>query len=195
MELATHECALEPRDRKRYDVVTYTNCEEVDLYLNNKKIGTQKLADFPNWIMKWRKIGYKAGTLRAVGKIAGKAVCESEIVTTGNPGKVVLEQFKNEYSNDDIIQVELTLTDKKGNRIRHNDRKIDFTLEGDGEILILGNGVMTTEENLQQKKSKSTYKGKLLCVIKANENANKLKLTASGEGIQTETIEIALKIQ
>lgn len=178
---------------KKYDVATYTNCDEVDLYVNNKKIGSQKLADVPNWIMKWRKLAYKAGKIRAVGKMNGKAVCETEIVTSGEPAKVQLKVCDMEQTSNDIIQVEITLTDKKGNFIQHNDRKINFELEGDGEIIILGSGNMTTDENLQQTKSKSTFKGKALCVIKAGKTAGQIKLIASGEGIQSEMLDIDVR--
>jgi beta-galactosidase len=177
----------------KYDIATYTNCEEVDLYVNNKKIGTQKLADIPNWIMKWRKVDYKAGKLRAVGKIGGKVVCETEIVTTGEPAKVHLEECKLEKTSNGVIQVEVTLTDKNGNFVQHNDCRLNFEVEGEAEILMLGSGSMTIDEQLQQKESKSTFKGKLLCVLKAKPNMDTIKLVASGEGIQTETLLINVK--
>ena len=178
---------------KQYDLVTYTNCEEVDLYLNNKNIGSQKLADIPNWIMKWRKVGYKAGKLKAVGKINGKVVCEEVLQTTGKPAKLSMKQCQTSETSSNIIQVEVSLLDKKGIPVTFNDQKIHFKLEGNGEILMLANGNMTADESLIQKECKSTFKGKLLCAVKAGENSDSLKLIVSGMGIKTEAIKLVLK--
>lgn len=177
---------------KKVDVVTYTNCESVDLYLNNKKIGTQKLADFPNWIMKWREIAYKPGTLRAVGKQDGKAVCEFELKTAGKPAGIILKADKSVLSPGRIAHVELNLVDAKGIRIPNDDRMLEFQLEGNGEILGLTNGDVNCIDSFSQKHARPTYRGKCLCILKAGKNPGNLKLTVSSNGIPLSSVNLTV---
>lgn len=177
----------------KVDLVTYTNCESVELYLNNKKIGTQKMADFPNWIMKWRKIAYKPGTLKAVGIRDGKAVCVSELKTAGKPIKLVINPEKTVVSPEGVVHVEVVLVDAKGNRVTNDDRKLQFQLEGNGEILGLSNGDMTCHDPFSQTDSKTTSKGKCLCILKTGKEIGDLKLTVEAEGLKTSMINIQVE--
>ncbi|PKQ61732.1 glycoside hydrolase family 2 [Labilibaculum filiforme] len=171
------------------DVVTYTNCETVDLYLNNKKLGSQKLADFPNWIVKWRKISHKAGTLRAVGKINGKVVCESELHTTSKAHHIILNSDLQNPKANDLVHIEISLSDKKGNRVSIDDKELQFELEGDGEIIALDNGDNSNSYLFRNKKSRSTHKGRCLCIVKLGSNrTQKLKLTVSGNDLKASSI-------
>jgi len=57
------------------DVVTFTNCESIDLYVNDTKIGTQKSSDFAKTgVMQWTKVPWQAGVIKAVGRNGGKEV-------------------------------------------------------------------------------------------------------------------------
>ena len=175
------------------DLVTYTNCETVDLYLNDKKIGTQQLADFPNWIMKWRKIKHQPGTLRAVGKIGGKEVCSTELKTAGAPHHLVCYADSQTLKPGEVVHVEITLVDKAGVVVPNDDRRLKFKLEGDGEILGLSNGDIRCHEPFYQKSEWKTYQGKCLAIIKAGNNLNpKLKLTITGEGIREANVEFQM---
>lgn len=182
---------------QKYDLVTYTNCEEVDLFLNDTKIGTQKLADVPNWIMKWRDVTFKPGELKAVGKINGKIVCEEILTTADKPAEFDVKVIRPALTSNNIIQVEIRLVDKQGNLVEFDDREIRCSVEGPGELLLLCNGRNTAGENLQQKESQTSYKGKLLAVIKASENVEKktekLKLIISGEGLKNQIVDLPVK--
>lgn len=171
------------------DIVTYTNCETVDLYLNNKKLGSQKLDDFPNWIMKWRKISHESGTLRAVGKINGKIVCQSEIHTTGKPQHIVINSDVKKPSANELVHIEISLTDKKGNLVTIDDKKLQFKLEGDGEIIALDNGDICNSDAFSNKKSRLTYKGRCLCIVKVGKNhTQELKLSITSENLKPSSI-------
>lgn len=178
---------------KALDVVTYTNCETVDLYLNNKLIGTQKLADIPNWIMKWRKINYLPGTLRAVGKIGGKVVCQTELKTSGKPASVLFHTDSKVVSPNAVVQIELTLVDKKGIPVPNDDRQLQFKLEGGGEIIGLATGDISCHDSFKQFETKKTYNGKMLCIIRVGENTGKMKLNITANDLKTSNIDLEIK--
>lgn len=169
------------------NLVTYTNCETVDLYLNNKKLGTQNLSDFPNWIMNWNDIKYKSGVLKAVGKINGKVVCETEIATTGKLHHIDIEADKLEIKPNDIIQIELSLVDKRGRDITHIEQELEFEIEGNAKIIALENGDATDFSPFSIKDKKRTYKGKLLCIIKLGDTIKEdIELSVKCTGIKTQ---------
>jgi beta-galactosidase len=73
-------------------VVTYTNCDTVDLYVNATKIGTKKSSDFAqNGIMQWTDVPWQSGVIKAVGMKDGKEVAVDRIKTVGAPAKIMLK--------------------------------------------------------------------------------------------------------
>ncbi len=176
------------KDGDKLDVVTYTNCESVNLYLNNKLIGNQKLADIPNWIMKWLKLNYQSGTLKAVGLVDGKEVCEHVLKTAQEARHIKVGVDRTVLEANDIIHVELQLVDKKGNPVRYAEKEIHFALEGDAEIIGIHNGDMRCTVSNTNKSDRETYEGRCLAIIRTNSVAQELKLTLSGEGLKTKKV-------
>jgi beta-galactosidase len=70
------------------NVEVYSNCEDVELFLNGKSLGAQPLprdASPRNW-----KVPFEPGTLKAIGKINGKNVAAFELRTAGKLAKILL---------------------------------------------------------------------------------------------------------
>lgn len=176
---------------KKYDLVTYTNCESVNLYLNDELIGNQKLSGFPNWIMKWRNINYQPGTLKAVGVVNEKEVCEFQLKTAGKLHHLGFKYDKKEVSSNEVIQVEVNLLDKKGNLISHEDALLNFELEGDGEIIGLSNGTINDITSFKNKKSRKTHKGKCLVIIKAGSKTNAMKLKVNSKNLKLQILNLS----
>ncbi|VGO20446.1 glycoside hydrolase family 2 TIM barrel-domain containing protein [Pontiella sulfatireligans] len=172
---------------EKVDLVSYTNCDSVELYLNGRKLGTQKLSDFPNWIMNWRKITYEPGTLRAVGIRDGKAVCEDRLITAGAPVSIQLTADAETVASKGVVHVEVRLYDKLGNRVNHEEVELEFSVEG-GMILGLDNGVMTAESSFLEKKVRQTNEGRCLCIVRAGESTGKLKLTVKAKGLSSSAV-------
>ena len=68
------------------DVWAYTNCDEVELFINGVSIGRKtKGEDDLNLV--W-SVQYEAGTLTAVGYTGGKETMKSEVRTAGEPAAI-----------------------------------------------------------------------------------------------------------
>ncbi|WOO40615.1 sugar-binding domain-containing protein [Rubellicoccus peritrichatus] len=172
-------------DGTELDLVTYTNCEFLDLYLNGRKIGRQKLADFSNWVMNWYSVAYEPGTLRAVGIRNGEEVCSFEIRTAGDPEQIELKADYESVSSGDIIHVEVQLLDANGIPVVHTDRELDFKVEG-GEVIALDNGALTALDEMQARTRRSSFGGKCLAVIRVIEE--QVNLTVDSKGLKAGTI-------
>ena len=61
-------------DKDTVELATYSNCEEVELFINGKSRGVQYLKDVPNRIFKWRKVTFEPGEAVVVGRNGGKDV-------------------------------------------------------------------------------------------------------------------------
>ncbi|MGQ1946996.1 beta-galactosidase GalA [Geofilum sp. OHC36d9] len=127
------------------DVWVYSNMDEVELFLNNKSLGRQKMA--VNSHLSWQ-VKYKPGTLKAVGFKAGKKVLESKVETTGNPASVALSSDRNRIKADrrDLSVVTVSLKDKKGRDVPDANLPVSFSIAGPGKIIGVGNGDPASHE-------------------------------------------------
>ncbi len=172
------------KENEKKDLVTYTNCESVNLYLNDKLIGNKKLANFSNWIMKWRDIPFKEGTLKAIGVISGKEVCQFELKTTGEPHSIDFELYKKAIQPESTLQVEVSLIDKKRNLITHIPKDLHFKIEGDAEILGLSNGNMYDATPASDIQTRKTHRGTCLVILKTKKLFEEAKLTVEADDIK-----------
>lgn len=177
---------------EQLDLVTYSNCDYVELYLNDHRIGTQKLSDFSNWVMKWHKIDYEPGTLRAVGIRDGIAVCESTLKTAGKPVQLALKVDRPELCPDNVVHVEVQLLDASSNPVRHDDRDLKFSIKG-GEIIALDNGHLTAKDSMKEMNIRQTNQGRCLATLKAIQPPETLTLTVEAKDILSQSVTIDIK--
>jgi beta-galactosidase len=119
--------------------------DEVELFLNNKSLGRQKMA--VNSHLSWQ-VEYKPGTLKAVGFKAGKKVLQRKVETTGKPASVALSSDRHRIKADrrDLSVVTVSLRDKKGRDVPDANLPVFFSVTGPGKIIGVGNGDPTSHE-------------------------------------------------
>ncbi len=169
---------------EKKDLVTYTNCESVNLYLNNKLIGNKKLSDFSNWIMKWQDIAFEKGTLKAVGVIKGKEVCEFELKTTSKPYKIDFKPYNKQINSGDIVQVEVFVLDKKGMLVSDKPVDLHFKIEGDAKILGLSNGDIYDNTSARNIETRKANRGTCLVILKMDQVLNDIKLVVTAKDLK-----------
>jgi MYXO-CTERM domain-containing protein len=161
-------------------VTTYTNCETVDLYVNSTKIGTKKLADFPNMIMQWTNVPWSSGVIKAVGMKGGVQVAVDSITTAGAAAKVVLKPDRtNLYADgDDVSNIEVDILDANDVLVADASDTVQFTLTGAGRSLGIANADWTSSDPYKAT-SRKVYRGKALIVIQSTMDPGTIKLTVS----------------
>ncbi len=174
------------------DVWAYTNCEEVELFLNGVSQGVQRKTEDRLHLM-WR-LPYTPGTLKAVGRCQGKVVLTREIRTAGPPARVVLDPDRTRLRADgkDLAFVTVRIEDAEGNLVPTADNLVRFQLEGEGEIAGVDNGLQTSHEPFRANFRKA-FNGLCLVVIRTSEKAGKIILTATSEGLAPARIELRSK--
>ncbi|RYY22704.1 MAG: DUF4982 domain-containing protein [Sphingobacteriaceae bacterium] len=126
-------------------VVAYSNCDEVELFLNGKNFGKKSMSK--NGHLEWT-INYAPGELKAVGYKSGKSALTEIVKTTGAAASLQLYPHKNSIKADgkDIAVITVSAADKKGLTVPDADNEISFTLSGPGRIIGVGNGNPTSLE-------------------------------------------------
>ncbi|MGV3538591.1 MAG: beta-galactosidase GalA [Rufibacter sp.] len=133
------------QEGKELDVWAYSNCDEVELFLNKKSLGrkTMKVNSHLAW-----KVPYAPGTLQAIGYKNGKKVLTETVKTTGAPASVTLTPHKTTLSanGEDLAIITVSVEDKNKLAVPTAGEEITFTLSGPGKIIGVGNGNPTSLE-------------------------------------------------
>ena len=177
---------------KIIDVWAYTNCDEVELFLNGKSLGVkQKSGDDLHLV--W-KVPFEAGTLLGVGKKAGKEIMRQEIKTSGDPAKIILSPDRSTINADgsDLSFVTVTIVDKNNVPVPFADNLVKFKIEGNATIAGVDNGSQVSMESFKSDNRKA-FHGMCLVVLKAGPKTGEVKLTASSAGLESAQVTINLK--
>jgi len=174
------------------DVWSYTNCEEVELFLNGASHGTKKKVGDDLHLM-WR-LTFAPGTLKAIGRTSGKEILTREINTAGAPAKIVLEADRNAIAADglDLSFVTVEVLDETGTLVPHADNLINFEISGEGKIAAVDNGSQTSDEPFKAN-YRQAFNGLCLAVVQSLEKPGKITLKATSEGLQEAVIVIDAK--
>ena len=176
-----------PKNSQAHDenVEIYSNCKEVELFLNGKSLGKKSLnadASPRNW-----SVPFAPGILKAVARNEnGKIVATHELQTAGKPAKIVLSADKKEIADDwnDVCKVTATVTDKNGVRITNASDLISFQVSGDGTIAAVDNADNSSHESFQAS-GRRAFRGECVAFVKANSGSGKIKLTATAAGLKS----------
>jgi hypothetical protein len=171
-------------------VNVFSNCEEVELFLNNKTIGVKKMADFKNRTITWT-LPFEAGKLRAVGRIAGKDLASFDLNTTGKPVTIVTKSDVSQLKDDkqELANVFVTLFDKSGNTVYSADNEITCEVTGPVRILGMEDSNPRNIENYKDNKQHA-YHGKLLIYLQSLDKPGKAIIKLSSPGLKGTTIEL-----
>jgi beta-galactosidase len=172
--------SLEPHPE---NVEIYSNCDEVELLLNRKSLGSKaRPADDSsrNW-----KIQFEPGVLKTIGKNKGKVVATSELRTVGKPAKIVLTVDRDKLSLawDDVATVSATVMDDHGVLIPNAKHLIRFQITGPGVIVAVDNADNVSHEPFQATERRA-FEGRCFAFVKATAERGKVTVSASAAGLQ-----------
>jgi len=155
----------------------YTNCEEVELFLNGKSIGRQKAVPYTKLI--WKLI-YKPGKLEAKGYKGGKIVTRDIIETTTAPSQIEMVSDCNMLKADgcDVAVIKVAIKDARGRVVPTANDLVKFSIEGPGKIIGTGNGNPSSHEP-DKANQRMAFNGYCLVLVQSNGQAGEIKLKSS----------------
>jgi beta-galactosidase len=187
-------------------VICYTNCDRVELFLNDRSFGEQVFSfprygmdpskgwgeqDFSSFVrpttadlhLRWT-VPYEPGVLKAVGVRGGETTCVREIVTAGPPAQVQLTADRETIAADgrDVVHLTVQILDAQGNPMPTADDLIAFDVRGPGQIIGLDNGDPASHEAFQSNQRRA-FNGLCLAIVQSTTTPGTLQITANAPGL------------
>jgi len=182
-----------PQDKSPHieKVEVYTNAEEVELFLNSKSLGTQKL--HPDASPITYQVPYEPGELKAVARNKAAVVASETLKTAGKPARLVFVADSPDKPMtpdwNDVRYVTATLVDANGTRIPDSTTVVHFAATGPGTVIAVDNGDMFDHDPFQASKRK-LYDGNAIAILRVTGSEGHIKVTATTEGLPPATLSL-----
>lgn len=165
------------REEEEKEVLVYSNCPAVELFVNGKSLGVRKRnsQDFPAAGLHWNvRFGKGANTLRAI------SVGEKQVITDELTFEYQTEKWGKESAftliaipkGEGLVEIQAQLIDEQGVRCLDSRKVVHFDIAGDGE-LIENQGTVTASRKVQARNGRAqitvrTHEGTSCVAVKAD---------------------------
>lgn len=175
------------KDGDNVRVMTHTNCEEAELFLNGESLGRKKVDkyDMADW-----QVSFKKGTLKMIGYIGNEEKCSDSVTTSRSPKKIVISSHRDVVYDgcDDAIIFNISVQDENGFSVPTADNLIKFSAKG-GEIIGVGNGDPNSHEK-DKSRERHLFNGLCQVIVKQTDGAKEVTLTAVSDGLDSASFSV-----
>ena len=202
-----------PEGGEMIDVWAYSNLPEVELFLNGRSLGVQRKIRTRSDSVRWKpvrrghglvpegeiedlhfmwRVAYEPGTIRAVARdAAGNDILVREVKTAGDPHQIKLEPDRSVIAADgkDLSFVTVTILDRDGIPVPRAQDLVHFEVDGPAFIAGVDNGDPRSHEPFKANHRRA-FNGKCSVIVRSAGDTGPIWLTASSEGLQSDTITI-----
>ena len=171
---------FEGREGETIPVWVHSNLDEVELFVNGKSQGSQKVPHLGH--VEW-KVKYEAGAIEARGKKDGKIVLTEKRETAGPAVAIRLTADRSEIDADgeDVAVLKVEALDKEGRAVPTASNKIAFKVSGDGALIGTGNGDPNCQESDKEPR-RSLFNGLAQVIVQSTKAAGEIHVEAVKEG-------------
>ena len=175
------------------EVQTITNCDSVELLLNDMTLGKRRTSDYTNNTIIWH-VPYRAGKIEARGYNDGKEVASYELKTSGRPSQIILSADRTSIIADgqDLSHLTIKIIDDNGITVPDSDQMITVEVLGNGKLKGVDNGDLRREVTFKGNKVK-TYFGKALATIQSTRNPGDIIVRVRSGSLPESTVTISCK--
>lgn len=180
------------KEGQNVPVWCFSNCEEVELFLNDRSLGKKTMPEFRH--LQWDQVVYEPGRLEARGYIQGSVVARKIVETTGAPAAIRLMPDRTQLLADgqDTVPIAVAVVDSMGRVVPTADSMISFEVSGSGVNAGVGNGDPSCHEP-NQANYRSAFKGYCMVLARAARTAGALTVTASSSGLTGASVRLSVK--
>jgi beta-galactosidase len=173
-------------------VMALSNADKIQLFLNGKLVGEKQNDRYE--MVSW-EVPYEPGKLEAIGYKNNKVIARFAVETTGPPVSLRLTAYKNTLLNDgrDVTPVTVEALDAAGRHVPVANMPVTFTVNGEGQIIGLGNGNPNSHEPEKGDKQ-SLFNGLAQVIVQSKAGAAApLVLTAAANGFPATRLSVVMK--
>ncbi len=179
------------QEGKTYNIYTYTNAEEVELFVNKKSIGIQKNSSDINTRNRilWRNVPYSAGKLTAIARNSGKEVAKHQIETTEKATSLKIEAENTNLKADgmDLQYVKVYAIDSKGRKVYSANGEVTFEISGPANLYAVDNGDHYSNAVFEGNKVQMHH-GFAMAILRSGIEPGKVKIKVNVSGFKPNQI-------
>jgi beta-galactosidase len=166
------------------DVVCFTNCERVELFLNGRSLGVKPSSEAFNRTLSWR-VPFTPGTLKAVGYNGASAACSFELTTPGKPHhlRLIPEESTLPADGRSLALIRVQVVDEQGIPIYFADNSVTFEVTGAARLRAVDSGDLTSRERFQSDHRRVDHGQCLLIIQSASIAAGTISVRATADGL------------
>ncbi len=194
-------------------VMAYTNCDTVELFLNGRSFGMKAL-EFPRQgnAGSWNRydrppvgittgdlhlvwdVPYEPGVLKAVGRKGGRVVMEEEMHTSGAPAALRLSVDRDTIDADkrDVAHVKIEVVDENGHVVPDAHEPVQIILEGAGKLIGFDNGNPFDHTSMKSNK-RNTFNGLALAVIQSDNQTGVIRVRTNSSSLKNASVDIVAR--
>jgi beta-galactosidase len=171
---------FEGREGDEIPVWVYSNLEEVELIVNEKSAGRQRVPHLGH--VEW-KVRYEPGSIEARAYKAGKLALTEKRETTGAATSLRLTPGRAEIDADgeDLAILKVEALDKQGRPVPTANLLIGFKVSGEGVLMGVGNGDPNCLESDKEPR-RSLFNGLAQVIVQSTKTAGEIHIAAAREG-------------
>jgi beta-galactosidase len=170
----------EGREGHEIAVWVYSNLDEVELLVNGKSLGRQKVPHLKH--VEWKVI-YQPGVIEARASKDGKVVLTEKRETTGPAATLRLTADRAEINADgeDLAILQVEAFDREGRPVPTANNLIGFKVSGAGKLIGVGNGDPNCQES-DKAAQRSLFNGLAQVIIQSTKQPGEIHVEAVKEG-------------
>lgn len=148
-------------------VHVFTSGDEAELFINGKSQGRKKKNKY-EYRLRWDSVRYEPGKLEVIAYKNGTKWAESKVETSTKPSKLIATADRSIIKPDrnELVFVTVQITDSDGRPVPDSGNKIEFSIDGPGEIVATDNGDPTNMESFASA-NRNAFNGLCLVIIRA----------------------------
>jgi beta-galactosidase len=157
----------------------YSNAEEVELFLNGKSQGSQKMK--PLGHLEW-SVKYEPGTIEARASKGGKVILTERRETTGVQAamKLTADRMSIDADGEDIAMVRVEALDAQGRMVPTCNDLVKFRVTGAGRLIGVGNGDPNCQES-DKGSERSLFNGLAQLIVQSTQTPGEIVVEAYTE--------------
>ena len=197
------------REGEKVTVMCYTSGDEAELFVNGESAGRRKKVKDAGSIVKkgdpnyykvteryrlvW-EVPYEPGEIKVIAFRNGRPIGEDFRKTAYKPAAVRLTPEQTELADGELGFVKVEIEDDDGTVLPLAKDRVNFKLEGPGEIVAVGNGSHNGLDSFTDTSSHPLYYGRALVIVRRTGGSGlPLKLTASAPSIRPAMVTLGRK--
>lgn len=174
---------------KPVQIDVYSPCDSVELFVNGKSFGVQKVERF---IAKFETV-YTPGSIEAVSYQDGKEVSRDHLETAGVPVRITIrpESVQAAADGQSLLFALVEFTDNKGRHVPGVKRELCARVQGKARLLSFASANPMTDENYESG-TITSFNGSAMAILRTGHETGTAVLTVTCEGFESVTQEFEI---